>query len=121
MKRKHGREESSDSGSHSGSDFRPSPSQQPADKKPDIKADIKPKVTKSPAKHASPSKAGGSGKLPPGSKAALAALIVKRGVASLPSHSECAEIVSGTFSPSAVSLGDMASGGQQLSLHTLSS
>lgn len=93
-KRKHGSDDDSSSNGDSGSDFAPSPSP-PVDKKPDIKPDIKPKVTKSPVKRASPSKAGGTGKLPPGSKAALASLIVQRGLASLPSHAECAEIVSG--------------------------
>lgn len=102
MKRKHGSDSGSDSAADSaadsGSDFQPSPTPAPVNKKPnvkpDIKPDIKPKVTKSPTKRASPSKAGGSGKLPPGSKAALASLIVQRGLASLPSHAECAEIVS---------------------------
>ncbi|EKC99003.1 hypothetical protein A1Q2_06757 [Trichosporon asahii var. asahii CBS 8904] len=100
MKRKHGSDSGSDSAADSaadsGSDFQPSPTPAPVNKKPnvkpDIKPDIKPKVTKSPTKRASPSKAGGSGKLPPGSKAALASLIVQRGLASLPSHAECAEI-----------------------------
>lgn len=96
MKRKHGSESDSDSGAGSGSDYRPSPSSPPAaDTKPDVKPDVKPKASKATSKRspASPSK-GGSGKLPPGSKAALAALIVQRGVAALPSHAECAHIVS---------------------------
>lgn len=102
MKRKQRSDDSSDSGAGSGSDFKPSPSPPPADVKPDVKPDIKPKATKSP-KRASPSKGGGSGKLPPGSKAALASLIVQRGIACLPSHAECADIVS-TLTPRAVAV-----------------
>lgn len=63
------------------------------DEKPDLKPDLLDEEKPNTKTRTKPKSAGGA-KLPPGAKAAFATLIVQRGLANLPPHTEIAALVS---------------------------